>query len=301
MLQPRAVDPSTPKQAQAMRAAPVAGAIIAQVAKDAAALAAAAGRAPTLRVVQVGADPASTAYIGMKTRQASRAGVRSAVIGLPATIDMAGVRACLAQLNDDPAIDAVLVQLPLPPHLCAAQVATYIDPSKDVDGLHPLNRGLLMAGLPAVEPCTPAGICRLLQAYEVPLRGRRAVVVGRSAIVGRPMAAMLLRHDATVVHCHRHSRDLAQEVRRAEILVTAVGQPYLVPGEWIQEQAVVVDVGMVRTAAGWRGDVEPIEAARRARLLTPVPGGVGPMTVAMLLHNSLQLAERRAGGPPSAP
>ena len=254
---------------------------------------------PGLRVVRVGEDPASGIYVRNKDRAATAAGFDSATIHLPADTTQAALLAQVAALNADPAVDGILVQLPLPPQISTAAVIAAVDPAKDVDGFHPLNAGRLAAGQPGLVPCTPSGVMHLLAEAGATLRGARALVLGRSGIVGRPMAQLLLNADCTVTVAHSRTRDLAAECRRAEILVAAVGRAELVRGDWIAEGAIVIDVGINRGADGrLRGDVAFAEAAARAGAITPVPGGVGPMTIACLLENTLEaaLARRGAGG-----
>jgi methylenetetrahydrofolate dehydrogenase (NADP+)/methenyltetrahydrofolate cyclohydrolase len=254
------------------------------------------GVAPTLAVVLVGDDPASAVYVRNKTKAAREALVDVRDHALPASATQAELAALVDQLNRDPGVDGILVQLPLPAHLDADPVIRAIDPAKDVDGLHPLNLGLLAQGRPAFAPCTPKGCMRLLREAGVELAGARAVVIGRSVLVGRPMALLLANANATVTMCHSRTRDLAGEVRGADVVVAAVGRPELVAGDWIRESAVVLDVGINRTADGKLvGDVEFRGAAERARAITPVPGGVGPMTIACLLENTIEAARRRRG------
>jgi methylenetetrahydrofolate dehydrogenase (NADP+) / methenyltetrahydrofolate cyclohydrolase len=255
---------------------------------------AAGRRRPGLAVVMVGEDPASTIYVRNKRKACEDAGIRSVAYDLPADTGQEALDALIAGLNEDPAIDGILVQLPLPGQLDARRVIEAIDPAKDVDGFHPYNIGRLAQRIPLLRPCTPAGVMQLLARYEIPVRGRSAVVIGASNIVGRPMALELLLAGATTTVCHRFTRDLGAELARAEIVVVAVGKPGLVRGEWIQPGAAVVDVGMNRLADGRLcGDVEFEAAAERAAWITPVPGGVGPMTVAMLMKNTLDAAARR--------
>ncbi len=249
---------------------------------------------PGLAVILVGDNPASTVYVRNKDRAAAAAGLSAHTIRLPATTPEAVLLAEIARLNADPAIDGILVQLPLPPQIASQRVLAAIDPAKDVDGFHPLNVGALAAGQPGLVPCTPLGVMRLLAASDVAPRGARAVVLGRSAIVGRPMAALLLAADATVTVAHSRTRDLPGECRRAEILIAAVGQAGLVRGDWIAPGATVIDVGINRGADGkLTGDVDFAAAVEVAGAITPVPGGVGPMTIACLLENTLTAALRR--------
>jgi methylenetetrahydrofolate dehydrogenase (NADP+)/methenyltetrahydrofolate cyclohydrolase len=251
---------------------------------------------PGLAVVLVGDDPASAVYVRSKDRAAAGAGLAAQSIRLPAGTTEAALLARLAQLNADPAVDGILVQLPLPPAIRPEAVIDAIDPDKDVDGFHPRNAGLLAAGRPALVPCTPLGVMRLLRAAGVSPAGTRALVLGRSGIVGRPMAALLLAADATVTVAHSRTRDLQAECRRAEILVAAVGRPELVRGDWVSPGATVIDVGINRRPDGRLvGDVAFAECAEVAGAITPVPGGVGPMTIACLLENTLTAALRRRG------
>ncbi len=249
---------------------------------------------PGLAVVLVGENAASGVYVRNKDRAANGAGIAARTIRLPATATEAEVLATVAALNADPEVDGILVQLPLPPQVGARAVIEAIDPAKDVDGFHPVNVGRLHDGQPVLAPCTPLGVMRLLEHAGVALRGARAVVLGRSAIVGKPMAALLTAADATVTIAHSRTRDLAAECRRAEILVAAVGRPEMVRGDWIAPGATVIDVGINRLSDGRLvGDVAYEEALAVAGAVTPVPGGVGPMTIACLLENTLIAAERR--------
>ena len=253
-------------------------------------------RPPGLAVILVGDDPASRIYVRNKRRACEEVGFVSRAHDLPADVAEDELLARIDALNADPAIDGILVQLPLPPHLDAETVIERIDPRKDVDGFHPYNMGRLAVRLPLLRPCTPRGVMLLLervlgQAGER-FHGKEAVVVGASNIVGRPMALELLLAGCTVTVCHRFTRDLRAHVGRAEILVVAVGKPHLVPGEWVRPGAIVVDVGINRTPDGRLvGDVDFEGARERAAWITPVPGGVGPMTVAVLLDNTLQACE----------
>jgi methylenetetrahydrofolate dehydrogenase (NADP+)/methenyltetrahydrofolate cyclohydrolase len=256
----------------------------------------AAGVEPGLATVLVGDDPASRVYVGNKERACAEVGMRSHAHRLAATMTQAELLALVADLGRRSDVHGILVQLPLPPHLDAQAVIQSLAPEKDVDGLHPLNQGLLMAGQQGPRPCTPLGVMRLLEETGTALAGRRAVVVGRSVLVGKPVALMLLERHATVTLCHSRTRDLAEEVGRADVVVAATGQAGLVRGAWIRPGAVVIDVGINRGADGRLcGDVEFAPAAERAAYITPVPGGVGPMTVAMLLANTVAAAERAAG------
>jgi len=295
-----------------------AGAIRAETARAAAAFRAETGRSPGLAVILVGDDPASQVYVGSKTRSSKEAGLESFGHLLPAETSAPELAALLDRLNADPAVDGILLQLPLPGHLPTRALLERIDPAKDVDGFHPLNVGRLWIDEPGFVPCTPAGIVELLRRYAIPLAGRRAVVVGRSTIVGKPMAGLLLREHCTVTVAHSRTRDLAAVCRSADLLVAAVGRAGLIGADHVAEGATVVDVGMNRVvdrelaerllggdgqrlAAFERngsvlvGDVDFPAVAPRAGAITPVPGGVGPLTVAMLLANAVRAARRRAG------
>jgi methylenetetrahydrofolate dehydrogenase (NADP+) / methenyltetrahydrofolate cyclohydrolase len=250
--------------------------------------------APTLAVVLVGDDPASAVYVRSKTKAAGEANVDIRDHKLPATTSQAELMALVAQLNADPVVDGILVQLPLPKHLDTDVVIKSIDPAKDVDGLHPISTGYLAQGRPTFIPCTPKGCMRLLREAHTELAGARAVVLGRSVLVGKPIAFLLANANATVTMCHSKTRDLADEVRRADVVVAAIGRPEMVRGDWIKDGAVVLDVGVNRLDTGKLvGDVEYAAAALRARAITPVPGGVGPMTIACLLENTVEAARRR--------
>jgi methylenetetrahydrofolate dehydrogenase (NADP+) / methenyltetrahydrofolate cyclohydrolase len=251
------------------------------------------GVVPTLAVVLVGDDPASAVYVRNKTAAAREAHVDVRDHKLPATTPQAELMTLVATLNRDPAVHGILVQLPLPAHLDTDAVIRAIDPAKDVDGLHPTSLGFLAQGKPGFQPCTPKGCMRLLAESGVDPAGLRAVVIGRSVLVGKPIALLLSNANATVTLCHSRTRDLAAEVRRAEIVVAAIGRPGFVQGDWIAEGAVVLDVGINRLPTGkLTGDVEFAAAAARARAITPVPGGVGPMTIACLLENTVEAAQR---------
>jgi methylenetetrahydrofolate dehydrogenase (NADP+)/methenyltetrahydrofolate cyclohydrolase len=247
-----------------------------------------------LATVLVGDDPASDIYIRLKHKALDEVGIEGRDLRLPATIAQDELLATVEELNRDDTIDGILVQLPLPDHLDEATVIRAVDPRKDVDGLHPVNAGLLSLGRPGPVPATPLGIMALLEEYDVPLEGANAVVVGRSAIVGKPVALLLLSANATVTLCHSRTRDLAARTREADVLVVAVGSAGLVGPDGIKEGAAVVDVGMNRTHEGVRGDIDPA-VEERAALYTPVPGGVGPMTIAMLLRNTVKAARYRSG------
>ncbi len=279
-------------------------------------LAAHAGRPPGLAVVLVGSNPASQVYVRSKTKTASELGIYAETITPAADISTEDLLRLVRSLNRRPEIDGILVQLPLPPQIDASRVLLEVAADKDVDGFHPTNVGLLSTGRPGLRPCTPAGVIELLKRYEIPMARRNAVVVGRSDIVGKPMAMLLLQENATVTICHSRTRDLAGVCRGAEILVAAIGRAAMVTADFIQPGAVVVDVGMnsvtdraeaekifdaSRMAAFEKrgnllvGDVHPGDMARLASAYTPVPGGVGPLTIAMLMRNTIEAAERRTG------
>jgi methylenetetrahydrofolate dehydrogenase (NADP+) / methenyltetrahydrofolate cyclohydrolase len=247
-----------------------------------------------LTTVLVGDDPASDIYIRSKHKAASEAGIRPRDVRLAADTPEDELLALLAQLNTDDTVDGILVQLPLPDHIDEARVLRTIAAMKDVDGLHPFNAGELYLDRPTLAPATPSGVLELLVEYEVPLSGARAVVIGRSELVGKPVAMMLLRQNATVTMCHSRTADLARHTLEADVLVAAVGVPAVVTADMVKQGAAVVDVGINRTDAGIVGDVDP-EAAERAAFISPVPGGVGPMTIAMLLRNTVKAARYRRG------
>jgi len=255
---------------------------------------AAGRRVPGLAVIQVGEDPASSVYVGSKRRACAEVGFHSESHDLPDTTSQAELLALIDRLNGDPAVDGILVQLPLPAAIDADAVIERIDPAKDVDGFHPYNIGRLALRSPQLRPCTPRGIMSLLGRTGIELAGLDAVVVGQSNIVGRPMALELLAARCTVTVCHSRTRDLADKVSRADIVVAAVGKPAFVPGNWIRDGAVVIDVGINRLDDGRLvGDVDFDAARERAAWITPVPGGVGPMTVATLLENTADAADAR--------
>lgn len=270
-------------------------ALRARIAGQVAAHGRAAGRPPGLAVVLVGDDPASAVYVRNKGKATIAAGMTSFEHRLPETASQAELLALVATLNEDPAVDGILVQLPLPRHIDAQAVVLAIDPDKDVDGLHPVNAGRLTTGMAGFVPCTPQGCLMLLKDRLPSLAGLDAVVIGRSNLMGKPMAQLLLAESATVTIAHSRTRDLASIVHRADIVVAAVGQPGLVQGEWIKPGAIVIDVGINRTESGIVGDVDFAGAASVAGAITPVPGGVGPMTIACLLRNTLISAARRSG------
>lgn len=251
------------------------------------------GVVPCLAVVLVGDDPASQVYVAAKSKAAKDAAVLPRDYRLPVHTTEAELCALLAELNADAAVHGILLQMPLPPHLNAERILATLAPHKDVDGLHPLSLGLLAQGRPAFVPCTPRGVMHLLRHAGVDLTGARAVVVGRSVLVGKPMGMLLANANATVVMCHSKTKALADEVRRAQVVIAAVGRPEMIRGEWLAEDAVVIDVGINRGADGkLRGDVAFAEAVTRVRAITPVPGGVGPMTIACLLENTVDAAMR---------
>ena len=252
------------------------------------------GRQPGLAVVKVGEDPASAVYVRNKRKACEECGIASFAHDLPATTTRTELLGLIDRLNNDDRVDGILLQLPLPKGLDSTEIMDTIDPARDVDGFHPTNTGLLAQKRPGLRPCTPWGVIRLLKEYAIDPTGLRAVVVGASNIVGRPMALELLLARATVTVCHTGTRDLQGEVQRAELVVAAVGKPAYIPGIWIRDGAVVIDVGINRLADGkLAGDVEYAPAAERAAWITPVPGGVGPMTIAMLLSNTVDAAVAR--------
>ncbi|HSE78421.1 MAG TPA: bifunctional methylenetetrahydrofolate dehydrogenase/methenyltetrahydrofolate cyclohydrolase FolD [Alphaproteobacteria bacterium] len=272
----------------------------AKVASEVAALKAAHGVVPGLAVVLIGDDPASQIYVRSKTRALAEAGMRSIDRRLPASVERAELMRVVDELNADPAVDGILVQLPLPRHLAADAVLDAIDPAKDVDGFHPINVGRLASGRDGVVPCTPLGCMMLIAGQRRDIAGLHAVVAGRSNIVGRPMAQLLLRADCTVTVAHSKTRELPALCRTADILVAAIGRPEIIRGDWVKPGAIVIDVGINRRidADGTKhliGDVHFAEAERIAGAITPVPGGVGPMTIACLLRNTLALARARRG------
>ncbi|MBP7678782.1 MAG: bifunctional 5,10-methylenetetrahydrofolate dehydrogenase/5,10-methenyltetrahydrofolate cyclohydrolase [Thermoanaerobaculia bacterium] len=277
---------------------------------------AARGAVPGLAVILAGDDPASQVYVRNKEKGAREAGIRAETLRFPATVTEAMLLAEIGRLNADPEVDAILVQLPLPAGIGSSRILEAVDPAKDVDGFHPFNVGRLVQGKPAPVPCTPAGVMELLRRENVPLRGTRAVVLGRSDIVGKPMATLLTKADATVTVAHSKTRDLPALCREADLLVAAIGRPAFVTSDFIREGAVVVDVGINRIdtaaevarcfpgneakAAAFAakgsllvGDVHPVDVAERASRYTPVPGGVGPLTIARLLANTLDLCRAR--------
>jgi methylenetetrahydrofolate dehydrogenase (NADP+)/methenyltetrahydrofolate cyclohydrolase len=253
------------------------------------------GVTPGLAVVLVGDDPASRVYVSMKEKACEQTGIFSQEHKLPVETTEEQLLILIDELNNDGRIDGILVQLPLPEQINESKVLEAISPSKDVDGFHPYNVGRLVTGNPLFQPCTPYGVMKMLEASGVNLSGKEVVVVGRSNIVGKPVALMCLAQNATVTLCHSRTRNLDEQVGKADVLIAAVGRPEMIKGEWIKEGAVVIDVGVNRVGEKKLvGDVE-FEAARaRASAITPVPGGVGPMTITMLLYNTLESAKRRA-------
>jgi len=267
-----------------------------ELAEEVAKLAGEGRRPPCLAVVLVGDDPASASYIRGKRRACRRIGLDSVERRLPAEASQAEVLATVTELNDDPGVDGILVQLPLPPQVDPAAVAAAIDPAKDADGLHPLSSGRLLQGVPGLRPCTPLGILEILDRHRVGLEGARAVVLGRSDIVGKPVAVLLLQRHATVTICHSRTRDLAAVCREADVLVAAVGRAHLVKREWVKPGAAVIDVGVNAVEGELVGDVD-LEGVRGvAGLVTPPRGGVGPMTITMLLRNTVQAYRERGQG-----
>jgi methylenetetrahydrofolate dehydrogenase (NADP+)/methenyltetrahydrofolate cyclohydrolase len=276
-----------------------------KVAREVKRLGAAHGLVPGLAVVLVGNNPASMVYVRSKASQTVEVGMRSFDERPPETISEADLLALIARLNADPAVHGILVQLPLPPHIDAQKVIAAIDPGKDVDGFHPMNAGRLATGLPALVPCTPLGCVILAKTVHPSLAGLDAVVIGRSNIVGKPAAQLLIAESATVTVAHSKTRDLPAVCRRADLLVAAIGKPEMVRGDWIKPGATVIDVGINRVAAGEGktrivGDVAFAEAREVAGAITPVPGGVGPMTIACLLVNTVRAACAAAGLPAPA-
>jgi methylenetetrahydrofolate dehydrogenase (NADP+)/methenyltetrahydrofolate cyclohydrolase len=245
-----------------------------------------------LATVLVGDDPASEVYISLKQKAAQAVGIDARDVRLPAETPEAELLALLADLNADDGVDGILVQLPLPVHIDESKAVEALDPAKDVDGIHPVNAGRLYLGRPALVPCTPLGIMRMLQEYEIETEGARAVVVGRSIIVGKPIAHLLLQANATVTICHSRTEELERHTLDADILVAAVGRLHVIGAEMVKAGATVIDVGMNRTEEGLFGDVDPT-AVERAAYMTPVPGGVGPMTIAMVLKNTATAAQAR--------
>ena len=252
-------------------------------------------RAPGLAVILVGADPASQVYVGSKRKSCAEIGIVSKSYDLPETTTEQALLELIEELNQDAEVNGILVQLPLPKHIDSTKVIEQISPEKDVDGFHPYNVGRLCQRIPTLRACTPYGVMKFLETTGISFYGKHAVIVGASNIVGRPMALELLLAGCTVTVTHRFTEDLASHIRQADILVVAVGKPKFIKGEWIKEGAVVVDVGINRLEGKLVGDVEFDVAAQRASYITPVPGGVGPMTVAMLMQNTLSAYEKQQG------
>jgi methylenetetrahydrofolate dehydrogenase (NADP+)/methenyltetrahydrofolate cyclohydrolase len=266
-----------------------------RVKREVAELVAAGGPQPGLATILVGDDPASQIYVRNKHDKSREAGMTSFNHALPADTPEDELAELIQELNDDSSVHGILLQLPVPAHIDGDAMTALIDPLKDVDGLTPVSAGLLVAGRPGMVPATPAGCMELLRAAGTSLEGAEAVVIGRSMLVGKPVAALLLAANATVTHCHSRTRDLAATCRRADVLVAAVGVPRLVTGDMVKEGATVIDVGMNRTEEGLFGDVDFESVRPKARAITPVPGGVGQMTIAMLLQNTLRAARLQAG------
>jgi methylenetetrahydrofolate dehydrogenase (NADP+)/methenyltetrahydrofolate cyclohydrolase len=264
-----------------------------QVKADAAAFAQAHGRPPGLATIMVGDDPASAVYVAGKHKASGEAGIASFDHRLPADASRDDVAALIARLNADPECSGMIVQLPVPAPLDGVELTGLVDPDKDVDGLTPISAGRLALGLPGLRPCTPSGVMDLLAEVGTELTGAEAVVIGRSNLFGKPMAQMLIGASATVTVCHSRTRDLPAVTRRADVLIAAVGRPEMVKADWVRPGAVVIDVGMNRLASGLVGDVAYAEVAEIASAITPVPGGVGPMTIAGLLRNTVLAAQRQ--------
>jgi methylenetetrahydrofolate dehydrogenase (NADP+)/methenyltetrahydrofolate cyclohydrolase len=260
---------------------------------DVAAAIARLGFRPGLVAVRVGNDPASEIYVRNKAKKARELGLEGTELVFPQTMSEAELLAEVARLNADDAVDGILVQLPLPKQIDSKKVIDAIDPAKDVDGFHPINVGLLHLGRPSLVPCTPAGVIRLIDSTGEPIEGKRAVVIGRSDIVGKPVAALLLNRNATVTICHSRTRDLAAAARDADILVAAIGKAHFVTGDMVKPGAIIIDVGINRVEGKLAGDVDFAAAREIAGWITPVPGGVGPMTIAMLMSNTVAAATRR--------
>ncbi len=249
---------------------------------------------PKLVVVLLGADPASQTYVKSKRKKCLDLGMRGETMELPASTSETELIQLIRTLNGDADVNGILVQLPLPPHINRRRVLNEIDPMKDVDGLHPENAGLLFLGEPRFQPCTPSGVMEILLHFGIPVAGTRAVVIGRSEIVGRPMSQLLMMGDSTVTVCHSKTPNLEQEAARADILVAALGKPKSIGPSFVKEGAVVIDVGIHRTAEGLCGDVDFAAVSPKCRAITPVPGGVGPMTIAMLMKNVVLAATLQA-------
>jgi methylenetetrahydrofolate dehydrogenase (NADP+) / methenyltetrahydrofolate cyclohydrolase len=273
----------------------VAARVRAEVARDVAELRGRTGHAPGLATILVGDDPASAVYVAGKRKACAEAGITDQHQHLPADVTQADVAAVIAECNRNHDVSGILLQLPVPAGLNGKELTALISPEKDVDGLTPVSAGRLAQGTPGLRPATPLGVIELLDTYSVPLEGAEAVVVGRSDLVGKPVAFLLLQRNATVTICHSRTRDLAGVCSRADVLVAAVGRAEMIRGDFVKPGAAVIDVGINRTDAGLKGDVAFEAAAERAGLITPVPGGVGPMTIAMLMRNTLTAASLQAG------
>ena len=281
---------------QILHGRPVADKVLAEVKAGVAALKQKTGVEPTLAVILVGEDPASQIYVRNKKRAADEVGIASRDFLFPQGCTQAELLDTIRRINADAALHGILLQLPLPKGMDEDQAVAAIAPQKDADGLHPMSLGNLLGGKPTAVPCTPAGCIEILDHYGIPIEGAEAVMVGRSRLVGKPLAQLLLARNATVTMCHTRTRDLAAHCRRADILCVAAGKPRVITGDMIKEGAVVIDVGVNRLDTGkLAGDVDFESASQRARAITPVPGGVGPMTIAMLMKNTLQAATRQLG------
>jgi methylenetetrahydrofolate dehydrogenase (NADP+)/methenyltetrahydrofolate cyclohydrolase len=273
----------------------VAAELRSQLALDVAELTRARGRPPGLATVLIGDDPASTVYVGSKQRQCEEIGMRSFGVRLDAGVSEEEAIAAVEELNANPDVNGIIVQLPLPDHLDGVKLTGLVDVGKDVDGLTAMSAGLLALGRPGLRPCTPSGVMLLLENAGAQLEGAEAVVIGRSNLFGKPMAQLLLGANATVTTCHSRTRDLGAVCARADVLIAAIGRPRMVQGDWVKPGAVVIDVGVNRLETGLVGDVDFDAAAERASAITPVPGGVGPMTIACLLRNTVLAAKAAAG------
>ncbi len=281
---------------QILQGRPVADKVLAEVKAGVAALKQRTGVEPALAVILVGEDPASQIYVRNKKRAADEVGIASRDFLFPQGCTQAELLETIRRINADATLHGILLQLPLPKGMDEDQAVATIAPQKDADGLHPMSLGNLLAGKPTAIPCTPAGCIEILDHYGIPIEGAEAVMVGRSRLVGKPLAQLLLARHATVTMCHTRTRDLAGHCRRADILCVAAGKPRVITGDMIKEGAVVIDVGVNRLATGkLAGDVDFESASKRARAITPVPGGVGPMTIAMLMKNTLLVATRQLG------
>ena len=281
---------------QILHGRPVADKVLAEVKAGVAALKQKTGVEPTLAVILVGEDPASQIYVRLKKRAADEVGIGSRDFLFPQGCTQVELLETIRGINADPALHGILLQLPLPKGMDEDQAVATIAPEKDADGLHPMSLGNLLGGKPTAIPCTPAGCLEILDHYGIPIEGADAVVVGRSRLVGKPLAQLLLARHATVTMCHTRTRDLVEHCRRADILCVAAGKPRMITGDMVRDGAVVIDVGVNRLeTGGLAGDVDFESVSPRARAITPVPGGVGPMTVAMLMKNTLAVATRQLG------